>query len=1100
MRTKTWTATEVPFVGRQDVLKLYRESLLKILNYEGRVILISGIPGIGKTRTIQQFSNITDNELIYIFSTSIEPNISLSDFFVHILNIFLNRPFISEAVRAVFDDELYAIYTDRFPFLKSVFPYEPLKKPNLDITPERVFRFLNNLATIHPLVILIDDFHNADYELKNLINLLVNNIQSLPVLLVLGCRPEQGIISWINRLKPASPLFPVELPPLTGDDIEMVNRVMFKNELPEQVFSWIYERTRGNPLFTREFIFHLIRQGIIYFDTNSNRWRITKLYKHVTFPETLEQMVNQKLSQLTTDALRLIKIASLISTEEFAMEMVNLEVSTKAIDEILHLHLLFKHNNRFRFLHPLIKEIVYDTISSVQKRKLHNDLGNYLMKKGMTAEAINQFMLARRDDMKLLKILEKEIESCKKNKEYQRALRYEEYALNVLSTKRDLLTIKMIPLFVNSANSLRRIGRFSDAMKYYNIAAGFLEKSQHRKAKKLLTVVYKDQTYAELRLGNYHNVIDLAEKVKRLYKRYLPDAHYFLSVESNRAFACADMGRYEEALEIALRLKSEFGNTRDLNQQFRIHYCITMVYFRMEDWQKTIYWCNKTLAIARKIGDERYIAAMCGNLGIAYMLTARFEEAEKYLLLHQNTSIANGWKREEFVSYLNFGNFYFFQGYLNRAEEEFKKALTITEGLGFKPDLINMYSNYAYFLIFKNDFKTSTTFLNKAMEVASKMEGGSINKSHYVYQGFIQALNGESRALSNTIGILQEKIGKKNENQEDYLLLKGFAELEEEKKSHFIEKGLEIVIKNNDVVKLVQMLIICRNVFGRHKGLKKQAQEYENRAIRYAKEHNMMGWIYLLMPSLKRKQTYPLNIYTFGKLIIELPDKILVREKEWQWAKPRQLFTILLSAYLKDQRLTRDQIGAMLWPELAKDKLVNNFHVCLNQLKSVIGKEYIEYEERNYRLANVNVDAKEFINLVSEAEKSYKQGKMHTAEYLLNNATNLYKEKYLEDFYDDWNLDMREYLYGRFRQAGFLLADIYLKKANTQKAIDIATKILLIDPLDEEAHRLLMSAYIEAGQKARAVEQYKRCEAIFIKELGCEPSEKTRALYHCILK
>ncbi|MEO0107474.1 MAG: bacterial transcriptional activator domain-containing protein, partial [candidate division WOR-3 bacterium] len=136
---------------------------------------------------------------------------------------------------------------------------------------------------------------------------------------------------------------------------------------------------------------------------------------------------------------------------------------------------------------------------------------------------------------------------------------------------------------------------------------------------------------------------------------------------------------------------------------------------------------------------------------------------------------------------------------------------------------------------------------------------------------------------------------------------------------------------------------------------------------------------------------------------------------------------------------------------------------------------------------------------ISEAEKSLNEGKVHSAERALLEAIDLYKGKFLEGFYDDWILQMRDYYSERFRLAVLALGDIYLKKAQTDSAIELTAKLLINDPLDEEAHRFLMHCYMQAGEKAKAIAQYRRCESIFKKELGCEPSEKTKDLYRSLL-
>ena len=63
------------------------------------------------------------------------------------------------------------------------------------------------------------------------------------------------------------------------------------------------------------------------------------------------------------------------------------------------------------------------------------------------------------------------------------------------------------------------------------------------------------------------------------------------------------------------------------------------------------------------------------------------------------------------------------------------------------------------------------------------------------------------------------------------------------------------------------------------------------------------------------------------------------------------------------------------------------------------------------------------------------------------------------------------------------------------QAIQVARELLVVDPYDEDAHRLLMRANARIGHVAQALRQYLICRRSLIDGLGREPEAETRALH-----
>jgi DNA-binding SARP family transcriptional activator len=100
----------------------------------------------------------------------------------------------------------------------------------------------------------------------------------------------------------------------------------------------------------------------------------------------------------------------------------------------------------------------------------------------------------------------------------------------------------------------------------------------------------------------------------------------------------------------------------------------------------------------------------------------------------------------------------------------------------------------------------------------------------------------------------------------------------------------------------------------------------------------------------------------------------------------------------------------------------------------------------------------------------------------------------LPDWYDEWVLIERE----RFRQLRLhaleTLCRQFAARHRFAQAIEAGLAAVASEPLRESAHRALIQAYLEEGNRAEAIRQYRRCGEVLRQELGIEPSPVTQAL------
>ena len=212
---------------------------------------------------------------------------------------------------------------------------------------------------------------------------------------------------------------------------------------------------------------------------------------------------------------------------------------------------------------------------------------------------------------------------------------------------------------------------------------------------------------------------------------------------------------------------------------------------------------------------------------------------------------------------------------------------------------------------------------------------------------------------------------------------------------------------------------------------------------------------------------------------------------DWEAAATRYLLFYLLTHSPK----SRDQIAAVLWPELPASKVKATFHTTKFRLNRALGQEAIYFDGHCYQIhpdMDYWFDVTEFERLLEGTEPGRRLEQ-------LRQAIILYRGDFLEDCYADWCLLIRERLRTRCLQALNQLAERLLARRQYREAIQTLHQGLAMDDLREKFHRQLMRAYALSGRGSEAFVQYQRYAEILEREFGAAPSSETTALYRRIL-
>ncbi|MGH2784633.1 MAG: protein kinase domain-containing protein [Actinomycetota bacterium] len=376
------------FVGREREMDDLRAGLDDALSGRGRLLLLMGEPGIGKTRMADELATYAKLRGAQVLvgrcyegegAPAYWPWVQVIRAFVH------DRD--AEALTSVMGPgaaEIAQIVSDVRERIQDL--PEP---PTLDPEQARfrlfdsIATFLKNASRARPLVVVLDDLHWADKPTLLLLQFLAREVRSSR-LLVLGTyrdvelRRQHPLAQTLAELAREQISTRIVLRGLTVHDVWRFIEMTCGVEPPGNLVRAVYRETEGNPFFVAEIVRLLAAEGKFAADGESS-WSIS-------IPQSVREVIGRRLDQLSENANALLSIAA-VAGREFTLGVVqsvselDLDAASDAIDEARAARVIGEASravDRFIFSHALIRETLYEEIPTARRIMLHRRLGETL--------------------------------------------------------------------------------------------------------------------------------------------------------------------------------------------------------------------------------------------------------------------------------------------------------------------------------------------------------------------------------------------------------------------------------------------------------------------------------------------------------------------------------------------------------------------------------------------------------------------------------------------------------------------------------------------------------------------------------------------------
>ncbi|MEM7118938.1 MAG: tetratricopeptide repeat protein, partial [Chloroflexota bacterium] len=206
--------------------------------------------------------------------------------------------------------------------------------------------------------------------------------------------------------------------------------------------------------------------------------------------------------------------------------------------------------------------------------------------------------------------------------------------------------------------------------------------------------------------------------------------------------------------------------------------------------------------------------------------------------------------------------------------------------------------------------------------------------------------------------------------------------------------------------------------------------------------------------------------------------------------RSRKALAIFIYLAVQGGMHSRHSIAGLFWNDLPEANGLRNLRGELYKLGDL--RPYLLADRRMLGInpqAPITLDYNTFCSYVSLPQPSLEQ---------LNEAISLYRGLFLENFtisgapqFEEWLTSCQSWCQLKLTEAMMTIGRHALYQRQWEQGLAMAERVLAIDPLFEEAHRLQMALLAEAGRRSEAVARFDSLALLLEKELGTSPDDET---------
>ncbi len=387
----------VAYVGRVEERAALEEAMAMTRSGRRELVLLSGEPGIGKTRLASYGAHRAHSEGFAVcwggcseeLAVPYEPWIEVCSQLVE------NAPLeLLQRHAKRHGGELSRLVRNLGNRVSGL--PEPQSS---DPETERYLLFgavaglLGEVAETMPVCVVLDDLHWADAQSLVLLKHLVRGIEQGSLQVIATYRDsdigrDHPLGSVLADLRSLQSVQRIALHGLAAGEVAEFMATMAAHELDHEglaLAAKIAQETDGNPFFVAEMLRGLSESGGLVFDEETGRWSVDRS-AGIALPESVREVIERRVERLGDESLEALRLAAVIG-RSFDLELLAATVETdeaRLLDQLeaaVAASVLTESSDRvgrFQFVHALINHTLYEGLGATRRARTHQRVAQAL--------------------------------------------------------------------------------------------------------------------------------------------------------------------------------------------------------------------------------------------------------------------------------------------------------------------------------------------------------------------------------------------------------------------------------------------------------------------------------------------------------------------------------------------------------------------------------------------------------------------------------------------------------------------------------------------------------------------------------------------------
>jgi class 3 adenylate cyclase len=413
-------------IGREVELSVLEDALLATLRGDGRVVILGGEAGMGKTRLVRELGARAHRLNAVVMSGACsEAELSLPYLpFLEAIGNYLatqDLPRLRDRLGPAADELAHL-----FPQMGRVAPSGADDTQAKQRLFESILLLLRDAAGSRALLLILEDLQWSDPATRELLDYATRRLRSTNVLIVATYRTDEmhrkhALLPTIEGWRRSGQADLIELKALPHSAVaDMVCAIFEEGRVSDEFRDFLHDRSEGNPFVLEEMLRDALDRGDIFrTDTGWDR----KALGEMRIPTTVRDTILHRLERLSRDEVLVLSAASVVGRSFDLSTLASVtgigEAAVLAALEAAVTHQLLdeedRNSARYRFRHALTREAVYEDMVVPRRQQLHGrvaevlgsrvdrasvDMAHHLLMAGKYDEAVVMCVEAAEDAMR----------------------------------------------------------------------------------------------------------------------------------------------------------------------------------------------------------------------------------------------------------------------------------------------------------------------------------------------------------------------------------------------------------------------------------------------------------------------------------------------------------------------------------------------------------------------------------------------------------------------------------------------------------------------------------------------------------------------------